>query len=153
MICCTGQLHSINLVFELSVGQRKTRQRKIKQRKNNLKFIRNWPEKWLFLMGGLASSSIFWDWHYDTRYELEILHQFGQRDKTKSQKVYREKLVGEPFWPPPFPPPILNKVKNVIMADVEVGKGHFLWFLLIYTGCQWRFASFSWKLQVLISVQ
>ena len=104
MICCTRQLHSVNLVFELSVGQRK-----IKQRKNNLKFIRNWPEKWLFLMGGLASSSIFWDWHYDTRYEFEILHQCGQRDKTKSQKVfgtnsyvcrsYRGKTGRGPFCP------------------------------------------------------
>ena len=48
-----------------------------------------------------------------TRYELEILHQYGKRAKTKSQKVltaifhvcrsFRGKTGREPFCPPPYP--------------------------------------------------
>ena len=30
---------------------------------HNLNFIKIWPEKQLFLRGGLGSSSIVWDWH------------------------------------------------------------------------------------------
>ena len=30
---------------------------------HNLNFIKIWPEKILFLTGGLGSSSIVWDWH------------------------------------------------------------------------------------------
>ena len=30
---------------------------------HNLNFIEIWPEKLLFLRGGLGSNSIIWDWH------------------------------------------------------------------------------------------
>ena len=46
--------------------------------------IRIWPEKPLFLRGGLGSSSII---ETETRCGLEILYQRSKRVKTKSQKV------------------------------------------------------------------
>ena len=67
---------------------------------------RIWPEKLLFLRGGLGLTS--------TRYDLEVLHQCGRGVKTKSQKSlggnsnvcrsYRGKTGGGAFLSPPAPP-------------------------------------------------
>ena len=42
-------------------------------------------KKLIFLKGAFGSSSIIWDWH---QHGLEVLHQYGKRIKTKSQKDF-----------------------------------------------------------------
>ena len=71
-----------------------------------------WPEKLLFLRGGLGSSSIIWDRH---KVQTWKVHQSGKRAKTRNGKVlwdnsnvcrnYREKTgrgglfaPSPPFW-------------------------------------------------------
>ena len=80
---------------------------------------RIWPEKPLLLTGGLGSSSIIWDWHWNLKF-------YTKRVKNKSQKLlgansyvcksYRRKTVrgwrvgrGWLFAPGPL---ILNRVKE-----------------------------------------
>ena len=50
---------------------------------DNLNFIRIWPQKLLFLRGGLGSSSIIWDSHWTLD-----LHQCDKKIKNKSHRVF-----------------------------------------------------------------
>ena len=85
---------------------------------HNISFIRIGPEKLLFLRGGLGTG---------TSYGLVILHQWGKRVKTESQKVvgtnfyvcrsYKGKTGRWPFCQPP----ILYRVKGNWIRSTKTG--------------------------------
>ena len=55
-------------------------------------FIRIWPEKLLFLKGGLGSSSIIWDWHQLWTWNFTPVWQL-KKNQSKSNEESCRRLV------------------------------------------------------------